>query len=238
MKLAIMQPYFFPYIGYFQLIDAVDHFLIFDDVQYIERGWIHRNRILLNNEPAYINLPIKKAPRDTLINQRELAAHEMPRYKDKIIGQLQATYKKSPHYQAVVSLVETVLSYPETNVALFLQQAIKVVCDYLSITTTIGLSSSVKIENPEVRGQDRIIALCKAMQADHYINSIGGQSLYTTSEFAQQGIELHFIKMSEITYQQPAPDFVPHLSIIDVMMCNEPTHIKKMLGQYELIKSH
>lgn len=236
MKLAIMQPYFFPYIGYFQLIKAVDRFIIFDDVQYIERGWIHRNRILLNGEPTYINLPIKKAPRDTLINQRELAAHEMARYKDKTLAQLRMTYKKMPYFEQVTHLVDAVLSYPETNIALFLANSLRMVCDYLAIDTPMTSSSSIALPDNSVRAQERIISLCKVLQADQYINSIGGQALYRGADFVQENIKLQFIKCNDIVYQQPAPIFVPHLSIIDVMMCNSLDDIRQMLNNYQLVE--
>jgi hypothetical protein len=234
MKLAVMQPYFFPYLGYFQLIAAVDKFIVWDDVQYIQRGWVNRNRILLNGEPTYITLPLEKAHLTANINERVLA--DMATASNKMLGQLHAAYRKAPHYQETRALFEEVLALPARNLGEFLFQSLQCVCAYLDIKTALVLSSAIH-EVGEITGSGltRILAMCQEQQATMYINAIGGRELYRQEDFAAQGMDLRFIAMDNIEYSQGSESaFVPYLSIIDVLMYNGKEATQAMLQQYIL----
>jgi hypothetical protein len=234
MKLAVMQPYFFPYLGYFQLIAAVDKFIVWDDVQYIQRGWVNRNRILLNGEPTYITLPLEKAHLTANINERVLA--DMTAASNKMLGQLHAAYRKAPHYQETRVLFEEVLAQPARNLGEFLFQGLQCVCAHLDIKTELVLSSTIhKASAVAGSGSARILAMCKEQQATMYINAIGGRELYRPEDFAAQGMDLRFIAMDNMEYPQGgAPAFVPYLSIIDVLMHNGKEATQAMLQQYSL----
>lgn len=233
MKVAVMQPYFFPYLGYYQLIAAVDRFVVWDDVQYIQRGWVNRNRILLNGEPVYINLPVEKAPQSAYISERKVA--DLNAAAPKMLGQLHSAYRKAPQYLAARELVEAVLNIKESNLGLFLYKSLQLVCDYLELSTELVLSSSLQKEDAGLSGSQRVIALAKANQATMYINAIGGRELYQAADFTAEGIDLRFIKMHDIEYQQGSEAFVPYLSMVDVLMFNSKEQIQDFLQQYALL---
>ncbi|MGA1868187.1 MAG: WbqC family protein [bacterium] len=237
MKLALMQPYFFPYIGYYQFINCVDEFILYDDVQYMKGGWINRNRILLDGMPHYITLPIeKKGNLSDMINEKRISSsREIEKAKTKILGQLYAAYRKAPFYKDVIELVNNILNFPEKNLACFLTHSIQEVCHYLKIGTRIMISSDIKKDDKGLSGQERVIAICKARNATHYINTIGGQKLYSKKIFTKAGIRLSFIKTRNIEYLQFRNTFVPFLSIVDVMMFNSVNSITQYLTEYDLI---
>lgn len=232
MKLGIMQPYFFPYIGYWQLICAVDKFVIYDDVNYIKGGWINRNNILLNGERNLINIRMHKSSSNKLINKIEVSDDRI--YKNKILKSIEGNYKKAPYFIEVYPVIERTINQDEKNLAKYLEFGIRKVCDYLSIDTEIIVSSTIE-KNNELRGQDKVIRICRALGADEYINAIGGQKLYFDEDFAAHGIGLKFLKTGEIVYKQFRNEFVPNLSILDVMMFNKPSKINEMLDNYELV---
>lgn len=232
MRVGIMQPYFFPYIGYWQLINAVDRYVIYDDVNFIKGGWINRNRVLMNGEGKLINLQMHNASPNKLINEVEVMGDIV--YNKKLLKTLQACYKKAPYYKDVFQVIESILTQAEKNLARYLYFLIRQVCEFLYIDTELIVSSSIR-KNNVLKGQDKVIEICKILGADVYINAIGGQALYCHSDFAAQGLQLRFLKTNEISYQQFKNDFVPNLSIIDVMMFNSRTEVKRMLDNYELI---
>jgi hypothetical protein len=231
MKVGIMQPYFFPYIGYWQLINAVDKYVIYDDVNFIKRGWINRNNILMNGEAKLINIQMHKASQNKLINEIEVSGNDI--FNNKLLKTIKQCYKKAPFYEDVFPVIESVINQEEKNLAKFLELSIRQVCEYLSIDTNIVISSDVQ-KNNELKAQEKIIELCKILGGDEYINAIGGQDLYTYEDFALQGIKLRFLSTKEISYTQFKNNFVPNLSIIDVMMFNSINEINKMLLLYEL----
>lgn len=232
-KLAIMQSYFFPYLGYWQLINAVDKFVIYDDVNYIKRGWINRNNILVNGEAKFINLRIRKASQNKLINEHEIVDDDI--YNKYLLKVIKASYCYAPFFNYVFPIVESVINQPEKNLAKYLEFSIIEVCKYLRINTDIIISSEISKSN-EFKGQERIIDICKLLSTDQYINAIGGQSLYSKPDFNLCGIELKFLKTHEVKYPQFGQNkFVPNLSILDVMMFNSPEKISSMLAEYELI---
>jgi len=233
MKIGIMQPYFFPYIGYWELINAVDKYVIYDDVNYINRGWINRNNILVNGEAKLINLQMNKASQNKLINEIDIKHNDI--YNEKLLKTIKESYSKAPFIKNFFPLVESVINQDETNIAKYLAFSIREVCKYLNIETEILISSEIK-KNTELKGQDKILEICHLLSADQYINAIGGKALYSNDDFDSQGIALKFLKTHDIRYKQIVENaFVPNLSIIDVMMFNEPERINVMLDNYELI---
>jgi len=229
MKAAIMQPYFFPYIGYFQLIDSVDTFVIYDDVNYIKQGWISKNRILLNGKDFNFVLNLKGASSFKKINEIEVG-----NFNSKLSKTIQQAYSKAPFFAEAFPVIENILSNPESNLAKYLSFGITQICNYLSINTEILVSSDIQ-KNNELTGKDKVIEICKVLNADVYVNAIGGKELYSYEDFAEEKITLKFIKTLDIEYNQFKNEFVAWLSIIDVLMFNSPEQVKLMLNKYELV---
>jgi len=234
MKLAIMQPYFFPYIGYWQLMNAVDKFVVYDNIQYTKGGWIRRNRILLNNSDKLISLPIKNDSDFLDIRDRFISENFYTKEKNKIKNLIKESYRKAPYYEVVKPLIGKILDQNENNLFRFLYNSIIFLKEYLNINTEIIISSSIDMDH-SLKNKDRVIEICKKLNADHYINPIGGTKLYNKEEFARHNIKLNFLKTGDIKYQQFGDEFIPNLSIIDVMMFNSREKIQEMLEQYNLI---
>jgi hypothetical protein len=232
MKLGIMQPYFFPYIGYWQLINAVDTYVIYDDVNFIKGGWINRNRILVNNEANMINLKMNGASPNKLINQIEVSSDRI--YNKKLLKTIQENYKKASYFFNVYPVIENILNQDEKNLARYLEYSIQQICKYISIDTQLIISSSLS-KNNVLEGQDKVIEICKVLEADEYLNAIGGRELYSHEDFASQGIKLKFLETRTVVYKQLNNEFIPNLSIIDVLMFNSREDIKKMLEKYKLL---
>jgi WbqC-like protein family len=223
-----MQPYLFPYIGYFQLIHAVDAFVVYDDVNFIKGGWINRNFILVQSKKQLITLPLKGGSPNRLINQIEVC----PKQK-KMLSTIQQNYSKAPQFHIVFPLIEEIIMYQEKNLARFLDHGLRRICEYLGLIPEWFISSSLK-KNNILRGQDKVLAICKELGAKHYINLNGGKTLYSKEKFAKHRVQLSFIQLRTAAYCQFGKEFVPHLSIIDVMMFNEKEQCVKMLEEYEL----
>jgi len=232
MKLAIMQPYIFPYIGYFQLIKAVDKFVIYDDVNFINRGWINRNRILVNGKDSLFTIPLKEASQNKLINEIEVNWDDA--WKSKWLKTLEQSYKKAPYFQQVRPIIEQTLEQEKTIFSEIIVENLKLINAYLGITTEIISSSSI-YQNTELKAQTRIVDICLKEKANHYINPIGGIELYQKEVFEEQGMQLNFIKSKSVQYPQLKNDFVPWLSIIDVLMFNSVEQIQTFLDSYELV---
>lgn len=232
MKLAIMQPYIFPYIGYFQLIKAVDKFVIYDDVNFINRGWINRNRILVNGKDSLFTIPLKEASQNKLINEIEVNWDDA--WKSKWLKTLEQSYKKAPYFQQVRPIIEQTLEQEKTIFSEIIVENLKLINAYLGITTEIISSSSI-YQNTELKAQTRIVDICLKEKANHYINPIGGLELYQKEVFEEQGMQLNFIKSKPVQYPQLKNDFVPWLSIIDVLMFNSVEQIQTFLDSYELV---
>lgn len=230
--LAIMQPYFLPYLGYFQLLAAVDHFVILDDVNFINRGWINRNRLLLNGEPHLFTLPLQGASQNKLICEIELQSGTV--WKEKLLRKIQHAYIKAPYYSEARALLENIIEYPAIRLDKILLHSLRSIVDYLELNTKIVESSRV-YKNAELSGQDRIVDICKQEMASHYINAIGGRELYGPEQFNSAGIDLKFIQPRALTYHQITEKHIPCLSIMDVMMFNNKKKIQEMLKAYDLI---
>jgi hypothetical protein len=226
MKLAIMQPYIFPYIGYFQLLSAVDTFVIYDDVNFIKQGWINRNQILLNGKVYRFNIILKDSSSFRKINEIEINCNNQ-----KLIATIEQAYRKAPFFNIVFPLVTNILQFNETNLAKFLTNSILTTVSYLNIKLSVLISSEIK-KNCLLKGENKVIDICKQLNATSYINTIGGLSLYSKEMFLENNLTLKFIKPRLIEYHQFSDKFIPWLSIIDVMMFNSPAAIGKMLTQY------
>lgn len=226
-----MQPYLFPYIGYFQLLASVDEFVVYDNIQYTKKGWINRNRFLQNGADAMFSVPLAKASDYLDVREREIAgAYEPAALLNKFAG----AYRKAPFYAQTRPLLEDVLGNPERNLFAFLHDALVRTAAHLGLEATIRVSSTVPIDHA-LTGQDRVLALCEALGATAYVNPIGGVELYSREDFAARGIELHFLKPLPLEYPQFGAPFVPWLSIVDVLMFNEPETVRAWLdSHYEL----
>lgn len=231
MKLGIMQPYFLPYIGYFQLLNAVDKYVIYDNIQYTKKGWINRNRILQNGKNLMITIPLEKDSDYLDIKDRCLSVGFD---KKKLLNQIRESYRKAPYFDMLMPLIERIVNYDDTNLFHYIDNSIREICKYLDIKTEIIISSTLDIDH-SLKGQDKVIAICKELKATDYYNAIGGQELYSPEEFKKENINLYFISSNPIEYKQFANEFVPWLSILDVMMFNSLENIHKILDNYKLI---
>ncbi len=234
MKLAIMQPYFFPYIGYFQLINAVDKFVFYDDVNFIKQGWINRNRVLMNGKDFLFIVPIENVSSFTLIKDSYIKSNIYPQWKNKFIKTLEQSYKKAPFYSQAFSIIENILNSNYKTISELAIMSVKQIAVYLNIKTEYIISSE-RYVNQDLEKKTRLIDICKHEKVTNYINAIGGIELYKKEDFVKEGIQLSFIKSLNIEYKQFNNVFVPWLSIIDVMMFNSAEEIIGMLDKYELV---
>ena len=232
MKIGIMQPYIFPYIGYFQLINAVDKFVIYDDVNFINKGWINRNRILNNGKDSLFSIPLKDASQNKLISEIEVNWDN--NWKIKFLKTLEQCYKKAPFYNEALLIVEETLKVEKATISGISDHNLRLICSYLGIETEI-ISSSVIYQNTHLKAQDRILDICLQEKATQYINPIGGLELYDKDIFTDKDIKMNFIKSHSVEYSQFKNEFVPWLSMIDVLMFNSKEKIKEFLDNYELI---
>lgn len=234
LRVAIMQPYFLPYIGYFQLMSAVDVFVIYDNIKYTKKGWINRNRFLLNGEPTEFALPLKKDSDFLDVRDRRLAADFD---STKILNRFQAAYRKAPQFEAIFPQVEAILRHPESNLFDFIHHSVQWVARVLDLRTRLVVSSTLDIDHG-LKGQDKVLAVCECLGARSYINAIGGQELYDGASFEARGMELRFIQSLPHEYRQFSGTFVPWLSILDVLMFNPVEEVRELLGRFDLIRSN
>lgn len=231
MKVAVMQPYAFPYIGYFQLINAVDRFILLDDVNYITRGWVNRNRILVNGKEHLFTVPLKKASQNSQILECELSDTA---WRDKLLKTIEYSYRKAPQFNDAFGLISDSINCKESNLSKWIFNQLGRICEYLDIETTIIESSQV-YSNSDLKGKYKIMDICRKEKATVYFNAIGGMTLYNRVEFMQNGINLKFLKSIPQEYPQFKNDFIPFLSIIDHLMFNSKNRIKNQLNNFELI---
>jgi WbqC-like protein family len=231
MKIAIMQPYFFPYIGYFQLVYAVDKFVFYDDVTFIKQGWINRNRVLLKNSDHYITLRLNGASSNKLINE----INAIPT-NDKLIKTIAQAYFNAPFFKEVFPLIENTFSIMNElrSISRIAESTVKKISEYLNLTTIFETSSELYSKTKSLGREERLIEICLRNAADTYINPFGGKELYNRDRFKNEGINLLFIKNQLPVYTQFKNEFIPGLSIIDVMMFNSTEKVREMLCQYEL----
>jgi hypothetical protein len=233
MRLAIMQPYFFPYIGYFQLMNIVDEFVVYDNIQYTKKGWINRNRILLNGKDVFITIPLKKSSDFLNVKERKLSEN-WECDKKYIINLIKFSYSKAPFFKDIFPLIEDCIMYKNDNLFDFVFFSLTSLKNYLNISTELILSSNLPIDH-NLKSVEKVISICKLKNASIYVNPIGGTQLYKSEDFKEVGVNLSFLKSNLIDYKQFDNGFVPFLSIIDVMMFNSPEEINVMLDQFELV---
>ena len=229
MTIAIMQPYLFPYIGYWQLINAVDTFVIYDGVNFIKKGYINKNAILVNGKSQAFTLELLKASQNKLINEIEIGNN-----RQKLLKTIVMAYKKAPFFDITYFLIEDILMQEETNLAKYLGYSLKKISESLELNTDFIYSSHVN-KNNSLKSQDKILEISKQLGAKNYINAIGGKELYEKNAFQNENIKLNFIKTKFMKYNQYKNEFVGNLSIIDVMMFNDVDVIRNMLEGYEFV---
>jgi hypothetical protein len=237
MTLAIMQPYLFPYVGYFQLIQAVDKFVFYDDVNFIKQGWINRNRILQANEAVYFTLPVKSISSFTKICDTQIDEKSFPLWRNKFLKTLQYNYTKAPYFTQAFSIIENVLTADTLLINNLAKESIIAIADYIGIETTFNPSSSM-YNNQHLSSQARVIDICIKENASTYINMPGGAALYNETDFANEKIKLNFIKSKIPAYKQFNDTFQPGLSIIDVMMFCSKEQIKEMMNEFFLLNKN
>jgi hypothetical protein len=229
MRIAVMQPYLFPYIGYWQLVNSVDTFVIYDDVNFIKQGYINRNKILQNQKSHLFTLELIGASSNKKINDIKIGGNI-----NKLLKTIKQNYSKAPFYKDVCPVLEEILNNEEKELSKFLGFSLIKIVKYLNINTKFLYSSDIR-NDKTFKAQDRLIEMSKILNATGYINSIGGIELYDKEIFSQNDINLSFLKSSEISYKQFNNEFIPNLSIIDVLMFNSKDNVKNMLTQFELI---
>ncbi len=222
-----------PYIGYFQLIKAVDEFILYDNIEYTKKGWINRNRILMNNKAEYVTLPLKNDSDFLNVNQRYLSENSQKDI-DKLLNKLNAAYRKAPYYSNTIGLLDSIFYYPEKNLFKFIENSLKQILIFLEIKTPIIISSSLPVDHT-LKGKFKVIEICKNRRATSYVNPIGGIDLYDVNDFRENGIRLNFLSSRIKTYEQFNNEFIPWLSIIDIMMFNSPKEVNLMINNFELL---
>ena len=244
MKLAIMQPYFMPYIGYFQAMAAVDKYLLYDKVAFIKKGWINRNRIYIQNVGTqFITIPLKN--KSSFTNISDVQIDNTTDWRSKMLNLIYYNYKRSLFFDVVYPLMENSIKQSSELISEYNFVVLNQIATFLDINTPIELSTDPMYEGIEeqlakyddslLRKYDRIKFICQANNADNYINPIGGQDLYDKKVFAEHGIKLSFVQTEQFAYPQFAPEFIPNLSIIDVLMHNGKEGTKQLLNAYKLI---
>lgn len=225
---AVMQPYLFPYLGYYQLANSVDEFVFFDDVNFIKRGFINRNSMLRQSEAMRFTLPVQKASQNRLIKD-----HYFTEDSSGVLSQLREAYAEAPQFSAVFPVVQSVLNDADRSVVNITTNSVESIFEYLGLSKRFSLSSGIA-KSDTSRGQDKIIEICVAKDASVYVNAIGGKDLYDPEAFSSRGIELKFIRMLDKPYAQPVRPFVPNLSIIDALMNCTKAEVVELLRAYEL----
>ena len=234
MRIAIMQPYFLPYLGYFQLISAVDTFVIYDTIQYTKKGWINRNQMLRNGAATMFSLPLKNDSDFLNVVDRALADAFDPA---KLCSQISGAYRKAPEFETTMPMIEKIIMFKADNLFDYIHNSLAKCCDHLGIKTALRVSSQVDGTTSGLRNADRVIDICKQTGAATYVNPPGGRELYASAAFRTSGLELRFIQPRLSPYPQFGAAFVPSLSILDVMMFNSRDHIREaLLGEYDLVE--
>lgn len=224
-----MQPYFLPYIGYWQLIDAVDIFVIYDDVNFIKKGYINRNSILVGEKLHKFTLELKEASQNKLINEIKIGNN-----CNKLLKSFEFNYKKAPYFKSVFPILKDILSQDEKNLANFIAYSLKKISGYLDIDTKFIFSSEIN-KNNDLKAQSKLINICQSLKTQYYISAINGVKLYNKEKFKENNINLSFLDTKIIEYHQATNKFIPNLSIVDILMNNDKFIIDKMLKSFKLI---
>ncbi|ULC60556.1 WbqC family protein [Flaviramulus sp. BrNp1-15] len=234
MKLGIMQPYFFPYLGYFSLIDATDFWVVFDEVQFIRHGWVERNRVQ-NSDGGwqYIKVPLVKAPRQNLIKDTFIRFNE--NWESKILAQLTCYKKKAPYYNQVINLLEKIFEKKNKDITSLNILVLKKVCEYIGMEFNYDVFSQTEMDFSSTikKPGDWALQISKYYEASTYVNPYGGIDIFDRENFQKEGIGIKFLKNNLDIYNQRNKKFEPGLSIIDVLMFNSPKETKKLIESYK-----
>ena len=233
MKLAVMQPYLFPYLGYFQLINAVDKMVIYDNIEYTRKGWINRNRILLDGKDKFFTIPVKKDSDFLNIRERYLADNSEIKIR-KILAQISNSYRKAPFFKEIYPVLERLFLSGKKNLFDYVFNTISEICTLLELKTELIISSELKMDH-DLKAEQKVLEINRILNSDIYINPIGGTELYDKENFKNKGVELLFIKSKPILYDQSDNEFTECLSIIDVLMFNDLNKVKSFLNEFELV---
>ena len=219
-KIAICQPYFAPYIGYFQLINAVDVFVSYDDVNFINKGWTNRNKIMINGNEKTLTIPLKNKSQFKRINETVVVWDS--KYITKFMKTMQVIYSRAKYKNEVLEIVTKVFDQKPDLISNLALASIEEFCKYLDIDTTLKVSSIEGYEKTADRVKN-LINICQAEGIHNYVNPIGGTKLYNKEEFHSHGVKLNFLEGSR------------SLSIIDVCMNTSKEEVKERLTECRLI---
>lgn len=234
MKLAIMQPYVFPYLGYYQLVAAVDTFVFFDDVNFITRGWINRNRLLHKDEPLKFTIPLEGASQNKLINEIKIA--DFKSWRKTFVKTIEVNYRKAPNFTFVSNWLDQFLLRDFTFISELATESVQSIAKLLGLQAQFKKSSAINYKNGNsLNGEQKIISISKILGANTYVNPKNGKELYNCKHFEEAQIQLSFINMHDIIYKQTNVNkFIPDLSIIDVLMFNSVDEVKELLTRFAL----
>ena len=235
-KIGIMQPYFLPYIGYFQLMNMVDEFVIYDNIEFSKASWTRRNRMLQNGKDAYFTLPIKKDSDFLDVDQRYLV-DDFEIEANRLLRRIETNYQKAPFFEEFFPIVEKIINCKERNLFDYILHSVQIMKEYMQISTPVKIFSQLGKEIHQLKAQDKVIGTCKALHATHYINSSGGINLYKVESFQKENIKLLFYRPKQLEYPQFDNEFVPFLSVLDVCMFNSSAQVQEYLEHYEIIQS-
>lgn len=231
-RVAIMQPYFLPYIGYWQLMAYVDEFVVYDDIQFTKRGWIHRNRYLNGHKDQMFTLPLKRDSDYLDVAERRLS-DSWATDKNKLYRKVKMAYQKAPFFEEGAATLEDCIFYDSDNLFDFIFHSIKVVSRRLDIGTRLIVSSELG-DTTDRQGQARVLKICDLLEATEYVNPAGGRDLYDAEVFSSHGVDLRFHHIGQICYCQFGADFIPNLSIIDVLMFNGVEEARDLLSHCDI----
>lgn len=230
-----MQPYFFPYFGYFSLINSVDKFVLYDNVKYTKKGWINRNRLIFNNKISTFSVPLKKSSDFLSIKEKNVSCDKNSiKHIGKSLNQIETNYKKEKFFDVVFPIIEKAYSYKSNNLFDFLHHSLNQVLSFLGIETEIIVSSELLVDE-KLKKQEKVISICKELNCSIYVNPIGGLNLYNSEDFIKKGIELKFFSSTNIFSDKNRINNDEYLSILDLMMCIDKRKIINELQNFELI---
>jgi hypothetical protein len=233
MVISLLQPYFFPYLGYFQLIAGSDVFVIYDDAQFMKNGWVNRNRIVGEKSPEWFTFPVEAASHKLAINERTYV-RDTRTYPALLLANLHHRYRRAPHFEPVMRLVEDILAFDDRNVSAFNVNLLRRICRHLEIHTRIEIASALRTRRSG--GAQGVVDVCRILGGTHYLNPIGGTELYASTFFEAQGLVLEFLQPEITPYRQFDPPFQPALSIIDALMFNDLQSMRRLLSQYRIVR--
>lgn len=229
MRLGIMQPYFFPYLGYFGLIHRTDAWVVFDVVKYTPKTWANRNRILHpRGSWQYVSVPVVHR-HGQRIEEAEIQGRLSAR--DRVLGQLDHyRHAGAPYFAEVRNLVAGSFALNSDSLCAINVQCLELVCGYLGIGFRPRILSREPLDLPVIEHPGQwALEIATALDADEYVNPSGGTKLFDPEAFRMRGIRLTFAPSMDFRYPTGPYEFVNRLSILDVLMWNAPEHVRAHL---------